>query len=110
MASAVQTDDEALFDHNDEKVKAFRATLRSTDDANKLQACVAMRDELLEQQTELEWLFVSIEEVMLQECPQYKEKKGRLSHSTDEEAKQWARFFDQWCPTSPSAMHVLCIR
>jgi hypothetical protein len=51
-----------------------------------------MRDELLEQQTELEWLFACMEEVMLQECPQYKETKSRSPASRDEEAKQWARF------------------
>jgi len=90
MCKYVLSDDEALYHA---KIRAFRASLHSTDHADKFQVCVAMRDELLEQQTELEWLFACIEEVMLQECPQYKETKS-CSHSRDEDAKQWARFVD----------------
>ncbi|KAF2192926.1 hypothetical protein K469DRAFT_795136 [Zopfia rhizophila CBS 207.26] len=63
MESSIQSDAE---------VQAFRANLRSTDDANKFQTCMEMRDKLLERQTELEWLFSCIEEVMEEECPQYK--------------------------------------
>ncbi|KAF2818217.1 hypothetical protein CC86DRAFT_461196 [Ophiobolus disseminans] len=94
-------------------IEAFRARLQSIDnDADKLQACVALRDELLEQHAELEWLFVCAERVMVDECQQYREKKqswlerpgieaetqrgpGTETDSSDASAidtKQWERF------------------
>jgi hypothetical protein len=70
-----------------ENIQAFRASLKATeDDADKLEACVAMRDELLEQQTELEWLFACAEGVMVDECPQYREKRRAWSRKVDVDA------------------------
>ncbi|KAJ4285971.1 hypothetical protein N0V90_013537 [Kalmusia sp. IMI 367209] len=53
-----------------------------------------MRDHLLDEQTDLAVLTASIEEVMVEECAQYKESKGRWKHSSDIDAKQWERFID----------------
>ena len=61
-----------------------------------------MRDELLEQQTELEWLFACAEGVMVDECPHYREKRRVWSRKLDVDAdtqaeagaKQWERFID----------------
>lgn len=84
-------------------IQAFRASLKAIDDdADKLKACVAMRDELLEQQTELEWLFACAEGVMVDECPHYREKRRVWSRKLDVDAdtqaeaevKQWGRFID----------------
>jgi hypothetical protein len=91
------------IDHIPENIQAFRASLKAIeDDAEKLEACVAMRDELLEQQTELEWLFACAEGVMVDECPQYREKKRVWSRKADVDAntqagaelKQWERFIN----------------
>tara|TARA_R110002003_G_scaffold482_2_gene20054 strand:+ start:1018 stop:1422 length:405 start_codon:yes stop_codon:yes gene_type:complete len=82
-------------------IQAFRASLKAIDDdADKLKACVAMRDELLEQQTGLGWLFACAEGVMVDECPHYKEKRHAWSRKLDVDAdtqneadvKQWERF------------------
>ncbi|KAF1973600.1 hypothetical protein BU23DRAFT_598980 [Bimuria novae-zelandiae CBS 107.79] len=60
------------------KVQAFQETLRAiNNESDKFRACVDMRDKLLEQQTEMEWLFACMEEVMLMECAQYKAAKER---------------------------------
>jgi hypothetical protein len=84
-------------------IQAFRASLKAIeDDADKLEACVAMRDELLEQRTELEWLFACAEGVMVDECPQYREKrrvwlrKAYVDADTQAgaELKQWERFIN----------------
>jgi hypothetical protein len=91
-SSNTSRDDKAPFTNIHAKVHEFRAHLRSLEDTDRLRACVLMRDELLEQRAEHEWLFASIEEVMLEECPQYEKTKGRCSRGKDEEAKQWARF------------------
>ncbi|KAF2647718.1 hypothetical protein K491DRAFT_291679 [Lophiostoma macrostomum CBS 122681] len=77
------------------KVQAFRELLRSIDnDGDKFRACAAMRDDLLEKQTELEWLFASIEEVMVVECARYTEAKQQWSNSRnpDADVKRWERF------------------
>jgi hypothetical protein len=65
----------------------FRASLKAIeDDVDKLEACVAMRDKLLEQQTELEWLFACAEGVIVDECPQYREKRRAWSRKVDVDA------------------------
>jgi hypothetical protein len=53
-----------------------------------------MRDELLNQHTELGWFFACAEKVMLQESTSYKEKKRAWANETgtDADAKQWEQF------------------
>jgi hypothetical protein len=53
-----------------------------------------MRDKLLDQHTELGWLFACAEKVMLQESTSYKEKKRAWANETGTEAdaKQWEQF------------------
>jgi hypothetical protein len=60
--------------------EAFRASLRAIDDeANKFEACQAMRDKLLDQHAELGWLFSCAEKVMVEESTSYRENKRSLS-------------------------------
>ncbi|PSN58960.1 hypothetical protein BS50DRAFT_580338 [Corynespora cassiicola Philippines] len=83
-------------DPNHAKLQAFRNTLRSIGhDEDNFEACVAMRDELLDQHTGLEWLFASMDEVMSAECQKYKQQRSSWSAKSktgDAEAKQWERF------------------
>jgi hypothetical protein len=53
-----------------------------------------MRDKLLDQHTELGWLFACAEKVMLQESTSYRENKRSWANETgtDADAKQWAQF------------------
>ncbi|KAL5408044.1 hypothetical protein PMIN04_011533 [Paraphaeosphaeria minitans] len=53
-----------------------------------------MRDNLLDEQADPSILTASIEEVMAEECAQYRESKGRWTYSSDADAKQWERFVD----------------
>jgi len=51
------------------EIQAFRETLRAIDnESDKFQACLDMRDKLLKQQTEMDWILARIEEVILREC------------------------------------------
>jgi hypothetical protein len=53
-----------------------------------------MRDKLLDQHTELGWLFACVEKVMLQESTSYRENKRSWANETgtDADAKQWEQF------------------
>ncbi|KAF2823612.1 hypothetical protein CC86DRAFT_422603 [Ophiobolus disseminans] len=103
MEPLTQRNDTLDIDPVPENIQAFRASLKAIDDdANKLKACVAMRDELLEQQTGLEWLFACAEGVIVAECLHYREKRRVWSRKRDVNAdtqaevdvKQWERFIN----------------
>jgi hypothetical protein len=53
-----------------------------------------MRDKLLDEHTELGWLFACAEKVMLQESTSYRENKSSWANGTgpDTDAKQWEQF------------------
>lgn len=90
-----QDSNELGYDPAHARIKAFRDSLRSlNDESDKFQACVDMRNDLLDEQTDLLVLTASMEEVMVEECAQYKESKGRWTCSSDADAKQWERFVD----------------
>ncbi|KAF9733857.1 hypothetical protein PMIN04_013076 [Paraphaeosphaeria minitans] len=90
-----QVPNEFDYDPAHARIRAFRDSLRSLhDEGDKFQACVDMRDNLLDEQADLSMLTASIEEVMSEECAQYKESKGRWASSSDTDAKQWERFID----------------
>jgi hypothetical protein len=77
------------------EVQAFRDRLRSIkDEGAKLEECKIIRDNLLEQHTDMLYLFTSIESVMLTECTRYKELKSRRTNSKSKDAdwERWARF------------------
>ncbi|KAL5371018.1 hypothetical protein PMIN04_012570 [Paraphaeosphaeria minitans] len=90
-----QDSNELDYDPAHARIKAFRDSLRSLNsEGEKFQACVDMRDNLLDEQADLSVLTASIEEVMTEECAQYKESKGRWTYSSDADAEQWERFID----------------
>ncbi|KAL5370778.1 hypothetical protein PMIN02_013048 [Paraphaeosphaeria minitans] len=90
-----QDPNELDYDPTQARIEAFRDSLRSlNNEGDKFQACVEMRDNLLDEQADLSVLTASIEEVMMEECVQYRESKGRWTYNSDVDAKQWERFID----------------
>lgn len=64
------------FDPNHGKIQTFHNVLRSIGhNDDDFEACVAMRDELLEQYAGLEWLFASIGEVVSAEYQKRKHQR-----------------------------------
>jgi hypothetical protein len=68
----------------------FRASLRSiNNEEDKFQACLEMRDKLLDRHAELKWLFASIESAILSEGAQYEKEKDEVAGKLqEEEAKE----------------------
>src|SRR4051794_28831241 len=55
---------------------------RFGNEADKFEACLAMRNKLLDQHTELGWLFACAEKVMVEESTNYRENKRSWSNTT----------------------------
>ncbi|OCL13860.1 hypothetical protein AOQ84DRAFT_309859, partial [Glonium stellatum] len=91
-----ENDELLLGPNHAQKIHAFRDTLRSkSNETDKFQACMEMRDQLLDQKTELELICARMEDVMLIECVQYKEEKrcwSKRLKNGDTDAERWERF------------------
>ncbi|KAH7061880.1 hypothetical protein BKA63DRAFT_588140, partial [Paraphoma chrysanthemicola] len=74
-------------------IRALRASLRSLNDDDRLQACRAIEGEIHFQRRQSEWLVAMLEKVIIQECSQH----SKIVHTLldiDYDAEQWERFID----------------
>jgi hypothetical protein len=73
----------------------FREELRSCEtDAARYELCVQKREELLDQQTELQLLIATCELIMSTECPTYRRRKQTRARESrkEDDTEQWNRF------------------
>ncbi|PSN59240.1 hypothetical protein BS50DRAFT_580116 [Corynespora cassiicola Philippines] len=97
MASSDQSRNHAEPSPSPPEVQAFRDSLHAiSNEAEQFEACVAMRNQLFDQQSDLELHFARVEKVMLAECARYKEAKRGWSNKRDPDTntKKWQRFVD----------------
>lgn len=87
-----------VFDFNPAapNIRALRASLRTMESEDaRLQACIAVRDELLFQQKQTKWLSSKLQEVMKEECQQYRSnEQSQPDLDVDMKTEQWQRFVD----------------